>query len=92
MNRPLRDFRRDVPLPDVGEMPGRQALLIAALLIGLVLMGMQLWLLTVALELYLAGDGENIWGLALASGLVFAGGLLAMWLFSRRPKVVGRGD
>lgn len=81
----------NVPLPDVREMPGRQALLLGALLLGLIVLAIQLWLLTVALELYLSGEGDHIWGLALVSGLVFAGGLLAVWLLSRSPKVVSRG-
>ena len=79
----------NVPLPDVGEMPGRQALLLGALLIGLIMMGIQLWLLTVALELYLSGEGQEVWGLAIASGVVFAGGLLALWLLSRSPRSPG---
>ncbi len=76
--QPSVDTAGGVPLS--GEsvpLPGRQALLMAALLIGLVLMGLQLWLLTVALDMYLAGEGEDLWLLALVSGLVFAGGLLA---------------
>ncbi len=86
MSRPVRDRPRVNPeAPDnradvLGArepLPGRQALLLAALLIGLVLMGLQLWLLTVALDMYLAGEGESLWLLALVSGLVFAGGLLA---------------
>lgn len=76
--------------PDVQEerppLPGRQALLLAALLIGFLLMGLQLWLLTVALEMYLGGHGDGIWLLAVASGLVFAGGLLALRLLDRRPR------
>ena len=94
MNDPRFDWRTgtsSVPLPDVGEMPGRQALLLAALIIGLLMLGIQLWLLTVALDLYLSGEGGIIWGLALTSGLVFAGGLLAIWLLSRHPKVIRGG-
>ena len=81
----------NVPLPDVGEMPGRQALLLGALVLGLIVLAIQLWLLTVALELYLSGEGEEIWGLALVSGLVFAGGLLAIRVLSRNPRVAPRG-
>lgn len=94
MTGPRIDWRTgtdNVPLPDVREMPGRQALLLAALIIGLLMLGMQLWLLTVALDLYLSGDGDVIWGVALASGTLFAGGLFAIWLLSRRPRVVRRG-
>lgn len=75
-----------VPLSNIQEMPGRQALLLAALAIGIMMLGIQLWLLTVALELFLGGEGETIWGLAIVSGVVFGGGLLATWLLSRRPR------
>lgn len=68
----------DAPVAsEPAPLPGRQALLLAALLIGFVLMGLQLWLLTVALDMYLAGDGKDLWLLALVSGLVFAGGMFA---------------
>ena len=39
--------------------------------------------LTVALDLYLAGSARGSWLLALASGLVFLGGLLAVRLVGR---------
>lgn len=67
------------------EAPGRQALVAAALLVGLLLMSIQLWLLTVALELYLAGEGERIWELALASAAIFLGGLLVVRRLGRAP-------
>lgn len=71
--------------------PGQQAIVLAALMIGLLLMGIQLWLLTVALELYLAGAGRQGWLLALVSGLIFLGGLLVLRLLARRPKLPARG-
>jgi hypothetical protein len=61
------------------------AVVMAALSIGLLMMGIQLWLLTVALELYLAGEGERTWSLALASGAIFLGGLLILAVLRRRP-------
>lgn len=78
--------RPDVPFERL-PMPGRQAVLIAALVIGLLMLGMQLWLLTVALEMFLRGDGEDIWGLAVASGVVFLGGLFTVRLLNRRPRL-----
>ena len=95
MNRPGFDpdgsrGTRHVPLADADELPGRQALLLGALVIGLIMLGIQLWLLTVALELYLSGEGKTIWGLALVSGVLFGGSLLATWLLSRRPTVASR--
>jgi hypothetical protein len=65
--------------------PGRMAVVLAALMLGLLLMGVQLWLLTVALELYLGGHGRQVWQLALASGLIFLGGLLTLRLLGRHP-------
>ena len=67
--------------------PGQPAIVLAALTIGILLMGIQLWLLTVALELYLAGDGGRVWQLALTSGGIFLGGLAMLWLLGRRPEV-----
>jgi len=67
--------------------PGRQAVVIAALAVGVLLLGVQLWLLTVALDLYLSGDGADVWTIALISGVVFLGGLLALRLLGRRPRI-----
>ena len=65
----IPDSALDQPPP-----PGEMALLSAALLIGILLMAIQLWLLTVALELYLGGQGPRVWQLALVSGVIFLGG------------------
>jgi hypothetical protein len=90
-DRPRVSLFGDQYQPDVAvdrpPPPGRQALLLAALLIGFLLMGIQLWLLTVALDLYLAGEGRGVWRIAAASGVVFLGGLLALQLLGRRPRV-----
>jgi hypothetical protein len=67
--------------------PGQLAVIMAALTIGLLLMGTQLWLLTVALELYLGGQGREVWLLALVSGAIFAGGVVMLRLLDRRPRV-----
>ncbi len=68
---------------NISPTPGQQALVLAALLIGILLMGIQLWLLSVALELYLAGGEHNIWALPLISGLIFSGGLLTLRILNR---------
>jgi hypothetical protein len=60
------------------------------LAIGILLLGIQLWLLTVALDLYLGGRGGQVWSLALVSGLIFAGGLLVLWILRQRPRVSRR--
>jgi hypothetical protein len=69
--------------------PGQAPIVAAGLAIGILLLGVQLWLLTVALDLFLAGKGGLGWTLALASGLIFAGGLGVLWLIRRRPRVRG---
>jgi hypothetical protein len=77
------------PYDDVlaGPRPGEAVLLGAGLALGVLLLAVQLWLLTIALELYLSGHGERGWSLALVSGVVFVGGLLMLWLLRRRPAV-----
>lgn len=67
--------------------PGQMTLVLAGLAIGLLLLGIQLWLLTIALDLYLGGAGGQIWQLALASGAIFLGGLLMLRLLGRRPRL-----
>ena len=67
--------------------PGQAAVMMAALMLGLLLMSTQLWLLTVALELYLGGHGRQVWLLALVSGVIFAGGVLVFRLLGRRPRL-----
>ena len=73
--------------PTLQPPPGQLAIVMAGLVIGILLMGIQLWLLTVALDLYLAGKGREVWQLALLSGLIFLGGLAMLWLIGRRPQV-----
>jgi len=68
--------------------PWEAPVLNAALALGLVLMGLQLWLLTVALDLLLqGGERASLWRLAAASGAVFVGGLLVLKLLRARPRV-----
>ena len=67
--------------------PGQTAIVSAALAIGIILMAIQLWLLTVALDLFLAGRGDQVWQQAVVSGAIFAGGLLVLWLLRRRPRM-----
>ena len=87
-DRPADNRRRHADDPaDRPPAPGQMAVVLAALTTGILLMGIQLWLLTVALELYLAGDGARVWQLALVSGGIFLGGLAMLWLLGRRPEV-----
>ncbi|MBI2939407.1 MAG: hypothetical protein HYY04_03135 [Chloroflexi bacterium] len=73
--------------PEPPPPPGQTPVVLAALTIGVLLMGIQLWLLTVALDLYLAGQPREIWRLAAVSGLIFLGGLLMLRLLRRRPRI-----
>jgi uncharacterized protein DUF6755 len=94
----IAPMRRDVPPPpdiapvrhDVPPMPGQAPIVAAGLAIGILLLAIQLWLLTVALDLYLAGRGNQVWSLALVSGVIFAGGLVVLWLLRRRPHLQAR--
>jgi Family of unknown function (DUF6755) len=81
VNAPLRE---DGPGAG-GARPWEAPVLTAALLLGLLLTAIQLWILTVALDLFLSGRGEPLWQLAVASGAVFAGGLLVLRLLRARP-------
>lgn len=64
--------------------PGRRSLLLAAVMAGLLLLSIQLWLLTVALDLFLGGRGDEVWALAAVSGLIFLGGLVTVRVLDRR--------
>lgn len=66
--------------------PGQMGLVMAGLVIGVLLMGIQLWLLTIALDLYLGGAGRTVWQIALVSGAIFLGGLTMLRLLRRRPR------
>ena len=72
---------------DLPPPPGQMPVVSAALAIGVLLLGVQLWLLTVALELYLAVHGERIGLLAVMSGAIFLGGLAVLWFLRRRPRL-----
>ncbi len=75
--------------------PGQMAVVLVGLSIGVLLMAVQLWLLTVALDLYLGGQSTlSIWLLVVISGLVFLGGLVMLGVpgYRRRlhPETRGR--
>ena len=84
VRRPLT--RASTPV-DVPTLPGQAPLVGAALAIGILLLAIQLWILTVALDLFLASQGGQVWLLAAVSGLIFLGGLLVLWVLRRRPRV-----
>nr|AOS95354.1 hypothetical protein [uncultured bacterium] len=77
-----RDVEAERPAPH-----GVEALVATLVAIGVILLGIQLWLLTVALDIYLAGNRGDLWVLALLSGLVFLGGLAAVRLIGRLSRM-----
>jgi hypothetical protein len=78
-------MKRADPPADRQPPPGQMPVVMAALSIGILLMAVQLWLLTVALDLFMSGVGHRAWGLAATSGAIFLGGLLVLWLLRARP-------
>lgn len=84
--KPLPEVDREEKEATLSPTSGQQAILMAAVVIGVLLMGIQLWLLTVALDLYLGGGNNPIWPLPLVSGLIFIGGLLTLRLLKRRRR------
>jgi len=67
--------------------PGEASLVSAALAVGILLMGLQLWILTVALEEFQRHNDARIYLLAGISALIFVGGLAIRWLLKRTPSV-----
>lgn len=65
--------------------PGQMPVVMAALSIGILLMAIQLWLLTVALDLFMSSVGHRAWELTAASGAIFLGGLFVLRLLRARP-------
>ncbi len=82
-----REYNLSETTGDTDRTPptGRSAMFMAGLAIGVLLLGIQLWLLTLALDLYLSGYTENTWQLVIISGLVFLGGLALLRLLSQQP-------
>ena len=67
--------------------PGEASLVGAALMIGILLLALQLWILTVALEEFQRHNDERTYMLAGISALIFAGGLAVRWLLKRTPSI-----
>lgn len=67
--------------------PGQAAVAMLWLTIGLLLMAIQLWLLTMAFDLYRSGDRAETLGVAVVSGILFSGGLLTERRLNRRPHI-----
>lgn len=67
--------------------PGEAALVSAALMIGILLLGLQLWILTVALDEFQRHNDQRTYLLAGISAVIFGGGLAVRWLLKRTPSV-----
>ncbi len=70
--------------------PGQTPVVGAARALGILLLGVQLWLLTIALDLYLGGNGGQVWQIALISGdghLVASSGVGMLWVLARPPRM-----
>lgn len=67
--------------------PGEAGLVGAALMIGILLLALQLWILTVALEEFQRHNDQRTYMLAGISALIFAGGLAVRWLLRRTPTI-----
>lgn len=67
--------------------PGEFGLLGAALAVGILLMGLQLWILTVALDAFQRHNNAQVYALAGISALIFLGGAAMLWILRRTPRV-----
>jgi len=63
--------------------PGAGPIALLGLALGILLIGIQLWLLTLAFNLYLAGKRSDTLVAAIISGLVFLGGLAMLRVLGR---------
>jgi hypothetical protein len=64
--------------PPQNPAPGQTGLVLLGISMGILLMSVQLWLLTLAFNLYLAGDRRGTLIAAIISGCVFIGGLVML--------------
>lgn len=66
--------------------PGQNGVVMLALSVGILLMSVQLWLLTLAFNLYLSGERWGTLIAAIASGAIFAGGLAMLWVLRQSAR------
>lgn len=71
------------PPPD--HLRSRGPVVLLGLGIGILLMGLQLWLLTVAFDLYRAGKNSETVVASIISGCVFLGGVVMLLVLTRGP-------
>ena len=80
----IRRLPNQTDEPENRTRPGESALVTLGLVIGILFMTIQLWLLTIAFDLYLAGQRGETVRAAIISGFVFLGGLLMLRVLDRR--------
>jgi hypothetical protein len=73
-------------VPEPGPPPGQAGVTMLGVAIGVLLMGMQLWLLALAFDFYLSGDDTDVFWITGASGGIFLGGLLMLRLLRDAPR------
>lgn len=66
--------------------PGQNGVVMLGLSVGIVLMAIQLWLLTLAFNLYLSGERGRTLIAAIVSGAIFTGGVAMSWLLRRSAR------
>ncbi len=87
------DQRLAIPTSSEGRHPavGQTSIIMLGVTLGILLMSLQLWLLTLAFDLYLLGHKWETFRAAVFSGLVFVGGLIMLRLLDRPSGRTGQG-
>jgi len=81
-----RERARQAIAPERRPPPGQAAIALFGLAVGITLMTIQLWLLTLAFDLYMLDQDTDAILAAAFSGLVFLGGLIMLHFLDRRPR------
>lgn len=82
------DQRLAIPTSSEGRHPavGQTGIVMLGLAFGILLVSLQLWVLTLAFDLYLLDQDRDTLLVAVFSGLVFVGGLAMLRVIDRSPK------
>lgn len=72
--------------PEYRPPPGQESIILLGLSIGILMMGIQLWLLTLAYDLYQLDEDRDLLLVAILSGLIFLGGLAILRFLDQRPR------
>ena len=85
-DRQHQQHARQAIAPERRPPPGQAGLAMLGLAIGIMLISIQLWLLTLAFDLYMFDEDTDAVLATAFSGLVFLGGLAMLRLLDRRPR------